>query len=175
MKKLILFTVIFLFGGATYSILHPLLLSFIEKDTSSIVETAQKSPEPEPMMTEVTKVAPQTVPESKVIVDEQGALHDGPFALFDANGNKVQGTVEVIRAPEETLLQFTNTKLTHSNDAVLYLASDKKATSFFNLGSAQITKGVLLYGMPLDIDLSLYNYLLIFDTATEQPQFYAEL
>jgi hypothetical protein len=176
MKQLILCVVIFIAGAVSYSLLNPYLLSLLqpkdEPETPVEVEGPKAViPTTPPTQANVEATKPKPTP----VIDETGALHDGPFDLFDKNGTKVPGSVEIIRAPEETLLQFKNTTLTHGSESFIYFSSDTKATKYINLGEAQLTQDVFLYGMPLDLDLSPYNYILIYNSETKSPEFYAKL
>lgn len=175
MRQIILFIIIFVLGAVSYSFLNPFLSSFLNQNNTDeempeVVPTEEAKPKIEtPTPVVVKKEA------KKVTLDETGALHDGPFQLMDKNGEPVSGTVEIIRSPEETLLQFKNTTFTHSDDSSIYFATDLKATKYLNIGPAKLNQGVSVYGMPLDADLSIYTYLLVYNTETQSVECYARL
>jgi hypothetical protein len=128
--------------------------------------------------TMVTPPIIETVPEvveKKVTVDEAGAVHDGPFSLFNTDGTKIAGTVQIIRSPEETLLQFAGVTQKHTNDARIYFATDKTAAKHFDLGVAKLNDDVSVYGMPIDANLRIYKYILIYNPDTKTVEWYAEI
>jgi len=175
MKQILLLVIIFVLGAASYSFLNPWLMSFLNKDEADVVtkDTATTTQEKNLVVPPTTKEEPAQKPQ--VSVDAQGALHDGPFDLFAADGTKIGGTVEIIRSPEETLLQFKNAEVKHSEESNIYFAADKQAKKYFNLGLAKLSSGVMVYGMPLDADLSAYSYILIYDVYDNMVEYYAEI
>lgn len=175
MKKILLFVFIFLFGGATYAFLNPFLMSFLQKETPK--EKEPPSQNIVPTTSEPVPVVVETKEEEKkpVVIDEDGSVHDGPFAIRDADGKDTTTTAEIIRSAEETLLQFKNVSFKHGSDAHIYFATDKKATKYLSLGQADLNAGVLIYGMPLDADLSAYEYILIYDTYDNTVEYFAEI
>ena len=115
------------------------------------------------------------VTEKKVVVDEEGAVHDGPFSLLSTDGTKIAGTVQIIRSPEETLLQFTGVTQRHSSKAHIYFATDKTATKHLDLGLAKLNNGITVYGMPIDARLRIYKYILIYNPDSKTVEWYAEM
>lgn len=173
MKQLFKFLIIFIVGAVSYAVLNPLLTSYLNKEkTPEVAKVSTSTPEVVPQ-----KIAEVTVPEAEdaVQIDQTGGVHDGPFPLHSSDGTKVGGTVQIIRSPEETLLQFEETTLTHSKDAVIYFATDKVATKFFNIGKAQLTENVFIYGLPIDATVGAYKYILIYNTVAKKTEFYAEI
>jgi len=151
-------------------------MSLIPKQEVAVPEqTASTTP------TNLNTMVPQEVPQEIVSVEDtvtlapDGSLLDGPFYLFDAQGNQTDATVQIIRSPEETLLQFEDFEGTHSSDADIYFSSDLKATSYTSLGFAKLKEGVLMYGVPLDADLGTYTYILIYDVRNKNTQYYAKI
>ncbi len=173
MKQLFKFLIIFIVGAVTYAVLNPLLSSYLKNEPSPeepIVSTSTPI-----VVTKVTPVVEEPEVEESVQIDQAGGVHDGPFPLYTQAGTKVAGSVQIIRSPEETLLQFEETTLVHSKDAVIYFATDKSASKFFNIGKAQLTEDVLIYGLPIDATVGTYKYILIYNKATKQTEFYAEI
>jgi len=175
MRQIILLIVIFVLGAISYPFLQSILSSLEPKSQPIDIIT---STNPSITKTPEITIAKPTLDSSmtqKVVIDEQGGLHDGPFTLRDSASKVVTGTVEIIRSPEETLLQFKNTTFTHSDGAHIYFATDKLATKYLDLGLAKVTAGVLIYGMPIDTTISTYTYLLIHNPQTKTTEFFAEL
>ncbi len=173
MRQIILLIGIFTLGAVSYPFLHSLLSSLVP--TSTPVDTI---PSTNPSITHTPEIAPvkpaQDTPETqKVVIDEQGGLHDGPFTLRDNTGKVVAGTVEIIRSPEETLLQFKNTNLIHNDDTHVYLATDKLATKYIDLGPAKLNDAVFIYGIPFDGSMSSYAYILLYNTRTNTLEYFA--
>lgn len=176
MKRIILCIVIFALGALSYSFLNPWLSSFLEEKELEQIPAVTPEPQATVPKTPPTQASVEaTKSKPAPIIDEAGGLHDGPFPLFDQNDTPVAGSVEIIRSPEETLLQFKGTTLTHGSESFVYLSNDTQATKYLNLGKAQLTQGVLIYGMPLDVDLSPYNYILIYNSETKSLEFYATM
>lgn len=175
MKQLILFVLIFVFGASAYAFLNPYLLYLLGENKTE--DTAEQKIEPVVEEVATSTVVVKEVKEEKkeVSIDETGGVHDGPFELLTAEGVEAGGTVEIIRSPEETLLQFKNVTAEHSNDTYIYFATAKDGEKYLNLGPAKLTDGVSVYGMPLDADLSSYKYILIFNIETKEAEFFAEL
>jgi hypothetical protein len=176
MKQILISIIIFICGAVSYSLLNPWLSSLLEPKTEVqtpivIEDTKVIGPTTTPTVKDVAA----TKPKPKPVIDDAGGLHDGPFPLFDKNDAPVAGSVEIIRSPEETLLQFKGTTFTHGSESFIYIASDQNATKYLNLGKAQLNQGALIYGMPLDVDLSPYKYILIYNDETKSPEFYATL
>jgi hypothetical protein len=173
MKQLFKFLIIFVVGAATYAVLNPLLTSYLKKEPSP--EVPKLSTSTPIAVTKVTPVVTEPEVEESIQIDQAGGVHDGPFGIYAKDGTKVAGSVQIIRSPEEILLQFEETTLVHSADAVIYFATDKIATKFFNIGKAQLTEDVLIYGLPIDATVGTYKYILIYNKATKQTEFYAEI
>jgi hypothetical protein len=114
-----------------------------------------------------------TVTKTQPTVDEDGAVHDGPFSLYTLDGVKLGGEVQIIRSPEETLLQFTGVTERHSKNAHIFFATDKTATKHLDLGAAKLNDGMAVYGMPIDADLRIYKYILIYNPDSEKVEWYA--
>ena len=170
-KNLIILGLIVIVGAVTYSSWRPFIDSYMKKDeavapvgTTTTPSTVTETPAPEPVQKVEVKKKP-------VIIDEDGALHDGPFIIRDKDGTDTGATAEIIRSPEETLLQFKNVSFTHSASVELHLAKDTKRTDYLNLGPARINSGVLVYGLPLDLDLSVFTHLLFYDPDTNVNEF----
>ena len=175
MKQLILFIVIFVVGVVSYPFLNSVLSSIThkmpseEKTATTTIQVEEETP--------ITKNESTSVVEDKkvVVVDEQGAVHDGPFPVLDADGKETTATAQIIRSPEETVLQFQNIHFMHSSGAQIYIATDTKATKYMNLGQASLNAGAYVYGLPLDINLDVYKYILIFNPDTNVVEFFTLL
>lgn len=177
MKQLFLLIIIFALGAVTYAFLNPFLLSLIQPKEATPSDTAVTAPTTT-TQTSVTKTAePTPVPkeESPVTITEDGALLDGPFAVQNARGEDTNATVEIVRSPEETLLQFKNFTSAHSPNSDIYFSNDLKASSYISLGFARLNEDVLVYGIPLDADLSKYSYILIYDVKNKTVEYSAKI
>jgi Electron transfer DM13 len=176
MKQIVISIVIFICGAVSYSLLNPWLSSLLEpKEETPTPEVIEDTKVIGPTTTPTIKDVAATKPKPEPVIDAAGGLHDGPFSLFDKNDTKVEGSVEIIRSPEETLLQFKGITFTHGSESFIYIANDRKATKYLNVGKAQLNQGALIYGLPLDVDLSPYKYILIYNDETKSPEFYATL
>lgn len=176
MKQIILLIIIFVLGGVAYAFLNPLLLSLLQKEVTppqaedTLVSTTS-------LQTEIVPVATQKeeIEEDTITIAPDGSQLDGPFLIFDAQGNETEATVQIVRSPEETLLQFEDFTEKHSVDSDIYFSTDLKATSYLTLGFAKLQQGVSVYGIPLDADLSKYKYILIYDVRNKTTEYYAKI
>jgi hypothetical protein len=173
MKTAVLFIVIFGLGALTYALLSSFLLPKVEKPDT----TAQQPSTTTPVAIESEAAKEETTPveETPVTITEDGSLLDGPFRILNKDGEETGATVRIIRSPEETLLQFENWDEKYSPASHVYFAGDLQASNFFNLGPAKMSEEYLVYGIPLDASLELYSYILIYQTQTEEVEYYAKI
>lgn len=92
--------------------------------------------------------------------DNGGIAAIGPFPITGTTGHPASGEVEVIQSPEELLIRYKNYDGTNGPDLYVYLSKDLEAKDFIDLGPAKGNKGNIIYGAPLDADLSEYKYVL---------------
>lgn len=155
----------------SYPTLRPFINDYLKKEATEApvaTTTPETFTEKTPAIEKLTETKPTKAP---VVIDADGGLHDGPFAVRDTGGKDTQATAEIIRSPEETLLQFKNVSFTHGASAELHLAKDAKGKDYLNLGPAKINSGVLIYGLPLDLDLSIFTHLLFYNPDTNVNEF----
>jgi len=81
--------------------------------------------------------------------------------VVGTTGHPASGTARVIRDGENTYLRYENFKTINGPDLFVYLATDKDATEFINLGALKATEGNVNYEIPAGTDLSKYKYALI--------------
>ena len=171
MKNLIIFIVIFVCGAVSYALLGQFLQPKTEKTNITQLPTTITQTPIQPEQTE--SAPPKETPTTTV--DADGSETNGPFRLYTEQGVKTDATVEIVRSPEENLLQFNDVTLNYPAASFVYLADDIDATHFLNLGRATFTDAKTIYGMPLDTDLSVYHYILIYDADHQVTAFYALL
>lgn len=172
MKNLFTFIVIFGLGVASYAFLQN-FLSQKEKvatDASVATSTPLADTDIEEDSLEDTMQAEDTI-----TLAPDGTQLDGPFILMDKDGEEAGGTVQIIRSPEEILLQFEDLESEHSPDAHIYFADDRTASEYLDLGPAKINGGDLIYGVPLDASLQNYSYILVFDRLNGTAEYYAKV
>lgn len=100
---------------------------------------------------------------------------DGPYQIIGTSNHPASGHLEVIYSPEETLLRYKNYDGTNDPDLKIYLAKDLEAREYLSLGDARGNEGTLIYGVPLDVDLDDYRYVLTWDEASGELFDYAEI
>lgn len=170
-KNLIILGLIVVVGALTHSSWRPYIDSFMKKD-EVVSPIATTTPEIVVNETPMVEVAPKpVVAKPPVVIDAEGALREGPFVIRDKDGKDTGATAEIIRSPEETLLQFKDVSFTHSSSVELQLSKDVKGKDYLNLGPARLNSGVLIYGLPLDLDISIFTHLLIYDPDTNVNEF----
>jgi len=175
MKKAILFITIFVLGAVSYSLLTMLFTGSLKENATTTPQTNIPSNTAEEIEVSEEPEETETLPEDTTSLAADGSLLDGPFAFKTADGKQTEATVQIVRSPEETLLQFDGSDLEHSLASRIYFSKDLDATTYFNLAPAQINNEVLIYGIPLDVDLSAYNYILIYDAQMEETEYYAKI
>ncbi len=105
MKKLLTFIAIFGLGAITFALLNMYILNpqEVPKEATPVIETPVTNDTPVTPAKEMEEELPPTT----TTITPDGSLLDGPFIIFDSKGNKTEATVEIVRSPEETLLQFS--------------------------------------------------------------------
>lgn len=173
MKNAITFLIIFGLGAVTYALLMHFFTPNVPVDEKGVDRSPTSSLETANENASVLKDQEEKEPERPVVITPDGSLLDGPFVIFDADGKDTGATVEIVRSPEETLIQFKDLQQSYNASTNIYFANDLDATDHFNLGAAH--KGSDIYGIPLDADLESYSYILIYDTLLEETLSYAKI
>jgi hypothetical protein len=179
MKNLILFVIIFAVGAFSYPFLNNLLEKVtntskesqnIQISPASITQTATQSPATSGVGAEDT-----TTTEQALVVTTDGSVLEGPFHILNAQGEDTEGTVKIIRSPEEILLQFENFQQPYPHSAQIYFSDDLEVDDYLNLGLAKMKEKVFIYGVPQDADLGKYGYILIYDPIAETVVYSAKI
>ena len=98
---------------------------------------------------------PAAMPEAaEPVIGAEPAPVTGTFA------HPASGTVRIVEAGGERYVRYENYKTINGPDIFVYLATDKDAKEFVNLGSVKATEGNINYEIPADVDLSKYHYVL---------------
>lgn len=114
--------------------------------------------------------------DSETAVDsESGIATTGPFPITGTTGHPASGKVEVIQSAEELLIRYKDYDGTNGPDLHVYLSKDLEAEEFIDLGPAKGNKGNIIYGAPLDADLTEYKYILTWCKAFGVLFDYAEI
>jgi hypothetical protein len=79
----------------------------------------------------------------------------------DTPGHPGAGNVSVYQIEANQILRLTNFSSTAGPDLFVYLATDKEATEFINLGPLKSTQGDQNYDIPAGTNVSEYPYVLI--------------
>lgn len=174
MKQVSLFIIIFCLGALAFALFDAFLAPKAEAPTQIATSTPEVVQEVRSTTTTETNTdAPAE--EDEVVITDDGTLLDGPFVIFDAQGEQTDASVRQFISPEEQLIQFQNFDLEYSLASRVYFASDKQATDYLNLGPARMADDVLVYGIPLDADLSTFDYILIYDEQRGETEYYARI
>jgi hypothetical protein len=168
-KNLIILVLLLAVLVLLYPIVRPYINSYLTERNPPAPQNATTTP----------IVVPEIVPESvatqeekkEVVIDETGGLHDGPFTVWSEDGVNTGATAYVIYSPEETLIEFRGVPFLHSAEVEIHLAKDLKGKEYLNLGSARVRGDVRVYGLPLDVDLSVFKYLLFYNPNTNINEF----
>jgi len=119
-----------------------------------------------------TETTPPEIIESTPYTDQNGeqssVLVEGPFAIVGTDEHPASGQVEIIRSPEETIIQYKNYQGTSGANLKIYLAKDLAAKDFINLGDQRGNNGNFIYGAPLDIDFEEYQYIMTWSESLDE-------
>lgn len=99
----------------------------------------------------VNSSAPQ---EEAVMPSSAGAPVTGTL------GHPASGTVRIVEADGKAYVRYENFKTINGPDIYVYLAKDKGAKEFVNLGAVKATEGNINYEIPVGTDVSQYPYVL---------------
>ena len=108
-------------------------------------------------------------------VDESGNRITGPVEITGTPGHPASGKVSLIESPAEKIVYFENYDGTNGPDLFVYLAKDLEANEYVDLGRAKGNQGDIIYGVPLDVDLSEYKYVITWCKAFSELFDYAEI
>jgi hypothetical protein len=175
MKKALLFIAIFALGAVSYSLLTTLFTGPLKENATTTPQINVPSTTVQETKDDKGSEETEVLPEDTTSLAADGSLLDGPFTLKTPGGKETGATVQIGRSPEETLLQFDGFDLDHSLASRIYFSKDLDATTHFNLAPAEMDNDVLIYGIPLDVDLSAYKYILIYDAQMEETEYYAQI
>lgn len=76
-------------------------------------------------------------------------------------GHPAEGIARIVRTDGKIYLRYENFKTLNGPDLFVYLASNKDATEFVNLGRLKATEGNVNYEISEGTDLSKYPYALV--------------
>jgi len=99
----------------------------------------------------------ETVP---VDMSSENVIVKGPFEVMPTTGHPAAGVLKVLKLNDTTILRYENYETLNGPDLRLYLATDRKASKFVDLGALKGTKGNINYTVPEDVDLTRYPYVL---------------
>ena len=75
-------------------------------------------------------------------------------------GHPASGSVRIIHSEGKTYIRYENFKTINGPDLFVYLAKDKEAKEFINLGALKATEGNINYEVPSNIDIEDYSFVL---------------
>jgi hypothetical protein len=168
MKRLLIYAILLVLGGFLWWAFSPLL--FDKEVQDELDPTLKARLETQKQVDQnregnvdninLSKTDEPTDEEGVSVVDETPVFSDGPFPITGTPGHPAKGEVSVIRSPEETLIRYQNYDGTNGPDLYVYLSKDLEAKEFIDLGEAKGNKGNIIYGVPLDVNLDEYPYVL---------------
>ena len=135
-KKVILGALAVIIAGAAYYTIGPLFMNVEVQDT-----------------------LPESFTQS---LEEGGEVYamDGPFEVVGTAGHPAEGTVSVYEGEGKRFLRFENFKTINGPQLHLYLAKDKEANEFIDLGPIRGTEGSINYELPDGVVLGDYPYVM---------------
>src|ERR687896_1742277 len=155
---------------------------FMEMSEEERIEKGQQMSNEERDM--IMKTAAQTngttVNDNMATIGEDiSTTHSGPFVGVNDGIHNAEGMAKVIRLDDSNMiLRLENFKATNGPDLYVYLATDKSASDFVDLGRLKGNIGNQNYEIPEGTDFSRYDTVLIwckafsvlFGSAELEPQ-----
>lgn len=113
-----------------------------------------------PITTETIRQMQQLQPQSDATTAR--SIMSGSFIGADDRFHNAEGIARVIPLGDgSTILRLENFKSTNGPNVHLYLATDKHASNFIDLGRLRANNGNQNYNIPHGTDLAKYNMVLI--------------
>jgi len=188
MKLGILIIIAMLFGAFSYWALAPFFQSADSQDKTDLTlearleaqrkvdaarSTQQQDIQVETSDTETT--ARDEAEQPPTAEEIFGIQTSGPFNIVGTAGHPASGQIEIINSPEEKLVHYKNYEGTAGGQLKVYLARDLRGEDIFDLGDAKDTRGDLIYGVPLSVNISEYRYVVTWDEVSDELFDYAEI
>lgn len=93
-------------------------------------------------------------------IDEPGPVTRGPFAVVETLAHPASGEVYFYEDENERLIRYQDYETINGPNLHVYLAKDKDAKEFIDLGAIKGTKGNINYTIPDGIDIDDYPFVL---------------
>lgn len=111
--------------------------------------------------------APAQQPSSAPAVVAQG--------VFQASAHEVQGRALLIESNGKKTVRFEDFETINGPNLHIYLGADLEGKDFIDLGEIRATKGNVNYELPPDVDLGVYNKVMVWCVPFRVLFSYAEL
>jgi len=115
------------------------------------------------LLNEAETTATPTATNTGAVIDTKttdSSLGQNRFPIVGTKKYPASGFIRVIETPEEQIIRYEEYNGTIGPDLYVYLAKDLDATEFIDLGLLRSNSGSINYGVPLDVDLNEYTYVL---------------
>jgi hypothetical protein len=146
-KKIIIILVAIIFLSFGYYAISPLFINI--KVDEALPESVQ-NPNQNPDLNN-----PNKIEEPDEVVIEMSA------PVVGSTGHPASGTAKIIKADDKIFLRYENFKTINGPDLYVYLATDLEAQDFISLGRLKATEGNINYEIPADVDITKYQYALV--------------
>ena len=107
-----------------------------------------------------TIVVDDKLPEHTTTIIED-ALPVGPFPIHGTTGHPAEGEVRIIKSADQATIRFESYKTINGPDLHIYLAKDRQAKEYVDLGPIRGTEGNINYTVPQNINVAEYAYVLV--------------
>jgi hypothetical protein len=143
-KKIIIILVAIIFLSFGYYAISPLFINIkVDEALPESVQNPNKNPDPNNIEEEAEAVIEMSAP------------------VVGSTGHPASGTAKIIKADYKTFLRYENFKTINGPDLYVYLATDLEAKEFLSLGRLKATEGNINYEIPADVDITKYQYALV--------------
>lgn len=100
--------------------------------------------------------------EAESMMKEDGEGISSEAAVVEGtSGHPASGTARIVSSDGQMILRYENFKTINGPDIFVYLAKDKEAKEFIDLGKVRATEGNVNYEIPGGVDPRDYPYALV--------------
>ena len=133
-----------------------------QSDSLAVVEIFAQSTQNETLANNVTSGTPNNTNSSPSRESSIQNITEGKFIGAGDGMHNAEGVAKIIPVQEGSkVLRLENLKVTNGPDLYVYLATDKSASDFVDLGRLKGNIGNQNYDIPVDTDLTKYDTVLI--------------
>lgn len=124
---------------------------------------------------ETSATSSESAEEAAVTAEEAELSGEARYSIRGTSEHPASGNVRVIQTPGEQIIRFENYEGTDGPDLRVYLANELDATDPVDLGPSRARSGNINYGVPIDVDIDAYQYVLTWSEEENVLYDYAQI